>query len=178
MKRSLVWLVPMMLLAGCAQLDDAKEAAADAQAKLDEAKREAQEAKERLDRVRSSTIVRAEILRIVVVPMSHNDTIWFDTAAWRGETAVPPQNLTSLPLIRIRFAEANFTCDPLDCRLSRPEADVNVTWADGEPGGVTLPGGQVTCASPDPVSSYCRLGELTRERGEAWVTTAASDVTE
>lgn len=176
--RVLLWLVPLMFLSGCTQLDDAKQAADDAKAKLEEAKLEAQEARDRLDRFKSATVVRSEQLRVVIVPMSNETEIWFDTGAWRGEFLVPGANVTSLPAVRVRFAEADFRCDPLSCRLARPESDVNVTWADGAPGGVTLVRGTVGCEPANVTDAYCRIGELTRERGAVQVTTAAGDITD
>jgi hypothetical protein len=175
--RLFVWLIPLMLLAGCTQFDNAKQAAADAQAKLDAAKQEAQEAKDRFDRVKSATVVRNEQLRVSVVPMSDDEEIWFNASAWRGEFLVPSENVTGLPEVRIRWGNANFSCDPQTCRVGNPNGNVTITWADGTAGSVTLVDGIVGCAPENVATSYCRVGDLTRERGTVRVTTAASDVT-
>lgn len=157
-----------MLLAGCTQVDDAQRA-------IDDAKREAQEAKDRYDRVASATVVRNETLRVVVVPMGNGTEIRFDVGVWRGETALDTANLTTVPPVAVRAGESRFVCDPLTCRVAVTGVDVNVTWADGAPGGVTLAGGQAACApGSDASSSYCAFPQIER-LANVRVTTALSD---
>lgn len=169
-------LATLLLFAGCTQLDDARADLDDARADLDAAHQEAMDAKARYERVRSANVAFEETLRIVVVPMSNNTTLWFDVAAWRGnETAFPPENLTSLPPIRLQSAAWNITCDPLACTAAIAGDDINVTWADGAPGAVTLIGGNASCASGSIVSSYCVFPQLER-LATIRVTAALGDV--
>ena len=179
--RALVLLVPIVLLAGCTQFDEAKADLYEARAQLDEARADAQAAKDRYDRVRSATVIRNETLTVLVVPKSSERAFWFDTAAWRGVpgpegTLIPPENLTSLPAIRLRTGGSDLVCDPLSCSGTITGADVNVTWADGAPGAFTLVGGNAECAPESAPDSYCAFPEL-RKIASIRVTTALADST-
>ena len=173
--RSAALLIPLVLLAGCTQLEDARQGADDAREALVQAQREAQEARDRFERVRSAAVVREEVARVVVVAMGNETAIWFDAAAFRGAVPIPRENLTALPHVRVTTGAFSFTCDPLSCTLAKPDADVNVTWADGAAGSMLLPAGNAGCESG---TSGCRVGELVRERGTVKATTAAGDVTD
>lgn len=177
--RALVWTIPLLLLAGCAQLDDAKEAAADAQTKLDEARREAQEAKDRYDRVKSATVVRTEVVHLVVTPESNETEVWFLVNATRSDgTLIAPANVTGVSDIAVSGAAWRFSCDPLTCRVQRSGEDVTLGWADGAAGSLVLTDGHARCEPASAGASACALPGLTRARGEALVTTAVGDITE
>lgn len=154
-------LVPILLLAGCAGVEDAKQAAADAQAKLDEARREAQEAKDRYDRVRSATVVREEVVNVTLTPVVEEGELSFVVNASRAGVPLPRENITSLQSVELSAPGLVVTCDPADCRATVPPGGWDVRWADGEGGRIHAPGNAT----------------LTRERARAWVTTAVGDVT-
>lgn len=152
-----------MALAGCTQLQDARDDAADA---LANAQREAQDAKDRYDRVKSTTIVRNETVDLVLVAVSANGTTWFEANATRAGVNVTRENLTALPPVRLESASWSTTCDPLTCRFEASDT-VSVAWADGAAGGMELVGG---VAGPD--------ARMERPRAWALVTTSAGDVTD
>lgn len=170
--RTALLLLPALLLAGCAQLQDARD---DAERALADAQRDAQEARDRYERVRSATVVRNETVDITITPRSDGATLWFAANVSRAGVAVPAENLSALPPLRLAAASFELACDPLACRLSTSE-DVEATWADGAPGALALPGGQARCEPAGAASSACAYPTLRRGRGWALVTTAAGDV--
>lgn len=164
MKRAFAWLIPMMLMAGCTQLDDAKQAAEDAKAQLDEARQDAAEAKERFDRVKSSTIVRTERadVRIEAVYAEDNTSVSFRVNATRdGNYTIPRANLTSAPAIAIILdSGTEFSCDPLDCIVKLGASDP-ILWGFAD------------------IEDRVTFGEeLSRADAQVGVTTAVGDVTE
>lgn len=175
--KTLAILLVMVLLAGCTQLDDAKEAAAEAQRKIDEAKREAQEAKDRYDRVKSATIVRTEKVHLAVYALSNDTTVWFRAEAERAGTRIADANVTGLPLVKLSTSAWSVTCDPIDCRVDLAGEDVTVEWADGTPGLLVLKGGRSACDGTDLSKMDCASQKLDRDNAEARVTTKAGDVT-
>ena len=159
-------LVVVALLSGCTAADDAKQALADAQAKLDEAQREAADAKARLDRVRSSTVVREEVLQLDLTVVLTNGTLSFDVNASRivdgAPVAIPRANLTRVPDVRLETSGVAATCEPLTCTVRVPQGfPLTVAWADKPDEKVTVRAGAV----------------LSRSDARAMVTTAAGDVT-
>lgn len=182
--RAAMFLLLMVapLFAGCAQLDDAKEAAAEAQQKIDDARREAQEAKDRFDRVRSATVVRAELATLRVFPVydAQNESVSFNVTASRGDAAIPRANLTRAPAVAIAFTnDTEAQCDPLTCTVRLPRGHaVRIGWADeAERSGFpplapcSSPDGQPVCATPAPFPG------LAKKDAEVLVTTAIGDIT-
>lgn len=158
----LVLLLVVPLFAGCAQVDGARE-------QLDSARRELDEARERFDRVKSATIVREELLDVVITPrVDDDDHVRFDINASRGGVAIPRANVTSLPPIAVRAdAAAGWVlCDPLSCAVAlRPGATVSARASPTADDGCDVTRAAEACT-------------FTMRGARGLVTTALSDVTE
>lgn len=155
-----------LMMAGCTAADDAKEALADAQSKLAEAQQEAADAKARFDRVRSSTIIREEVLTLNLTVVITNGTLSFEPNASRivdgAPVEIPRANLTDLPDVRLETSGFSAQCEPLTCTARLPQGfPLTVAWSDKADERVQVRNGAV----------------LSRADARAMVTTSASDVT-
>ena len=183
----LACLVASLALAGCTaqvdsakqQIDQAKVQIEEAKAALDAAKEEAQQAKDRFDRVRSLTALREERLDIVVRGDFTDDNLVFllVSATRSNGDAVPPANVSRLPLLAFESDEANgtaFLCDPLTCQVYFPEGrTLAAYWQDAPERmfSLTRPTcGDATCLPP--------LIELTLDDAKVLATTSVGDADE
>lgn len=154
-------LLVVALMAGCTAADDAKQALADAQDKLATAQQEAADAKARFERVRSSTIIREEVLQLNLTILITNGTLSFEPNASRDGAAIPRANLTRLPDVRLETSGVAAQCEPLTCSVKVPSGfPLTVAWADKPDEKVRVQNGAV----------------LSRSDARAMVTTAAGDV--
>lgn len=169
-------LLASLLLAGCAQLETARETADEASQALADAQREAQEARERYDRVKSATVVREERVTLYLWLVVENDTLRFDPHAIREQTRV--ENLTDLPDVRVRVDAMEIACEPLTCEVGVGGSPALVSWADGTDGSAELPGpSPPLCHSLEDGAQRCGP-LLTREEATVVVRTPLDDVTE
>ena len=163
--RILLPLLAFALLAGCTAADDAKQALADAQTQLEQAQQEAADAKARFERVRSSTVIREEVLQLDLTVVITNGTLSFDVNASRivdgAPVAIPRANLTRVPDVRLETSGVAATCEPLTCTVRVPQGfPLTVAWSDKPDERVNVRNGAV----------------LSRSDARAMVTTAAGDV--
>lgn len=164
----LALLVPLVMLGGCTQLDDA-------QVKLEEARADAQEARDRYDRVRSATVARTEIVNATAWPMIANQTLRFDVEARRAADVIPAENLTALTPLWVRASGFRFACDPLTCAIELPPEGIEISWSESE-SGLRYPA-QVVCVDMG-ATERCGQPPITGARVQAHVTTAVGDVTD
>lgn len=174
--KAIALLVPMILLAGCTQFDDAQRAAEDAKIQLDEARQDAQEAKERYERVKSATIVRTERIDLKLSAKIANGTVRFDPNATRAGVSIQDENLERLPPLVLEGSGFRVTCDPLACSAELPEEGILLSWADDADGGMRLVL-NAQCDTDADGTRTCALPWLSREGVEAGVTSRVGDVT-
>lgn len=164
MRTLLVLALPLLALslAGCAQVDAAKE-------QLDDARREVDELRARYDRVSSWSVVRQEVLDLNVTTRVDEDYhLRFDVNATREGIAIPRENLTALPPIAVRVDGAGWVlCDPLSCAIPL-ESGFEIE-ARAAPDALDA---CVVRLSPDAAPCSFRI-----EGARGWATTAIGDAT-